>query len=259
MSAAGVVAEVSDSRAREVNRPYKFGGLSFIAVGMLFLAKYVLDLLAGAPPSSGAEILAWRAAQELPLAITNEVLFVAAGFLIPAVIALYRSLARVDGIAAAAGCGLIAAVIPTIFVLDIVHGRLVYPVYGLRVDTPAVAEFVLAVYYGGLHAVGLLFALATVLLSVVMRRGVFGRNIAYLGIAAAVGDFLGAYPETIGPVLILVSQVLFAAWFLAVGSKLYGVREPVTGPSMLASDGEASTGDQALSRSTRGVHGRSGK
>jgi hypothetical protein len=236
---AGVVSEHLISTAHERSRPYRFGGLSFIVVGILFLSKYVLDLLVGPPPSSGTEILAWRAANELPLAITNEVIFFAAGFLVPAVMALYWCLARVDRTKAAAGCGLIAAVIPIIAMLDIVHGRLVYPVYGLQVDTPAVAEFVVATFYGGLHAILLLLRVATIALSLVMRYGIFGRNIAYLGFAAAVFDFLGAYPEIIGPVLILVSQVLFAAWFLAVGWKLNGVREPVTGPPNLRRDAES--------------------
>ena len=224
MSVAGAISEPLTS-THELNRPYKFGGLSFVAVGTLFLAKCLLDLEVGPPPSRGAEILAWRAANELPLAITNEVLFFAAVFLVPATIALYRCLARVDRTKVAVGSALIAAAIPIILMLDIVHGRLVYPVYGLRVDTPAVAEFVIAVYYGGLHAIALLFVVATLVLSHVMRRGVFGRNIAYLGFAAAAFGFLGAYPETIGPVLILVAQVLFAAWFLAVGMTLYRLRE----------------------------------
>lgn len=58
------------------------------------------------------------------------------------------------------------------------------------------------------------------MLSLAMKRGVYGRNIAYLGIAAGVFDIIGAYPETIGPILILVSQILFAAWFIAVGKAL---------------------------------------
>jgi len=241
VSAAGVVTVAFTSRAGEANRPYKVGGLSFIAVGFLFVSKYVLDLVAGTPPSSGAEILAWRTAKELPLAIANEVLFVAAILLVPAVIALYGCLAQVDRTKVAAGCGLIATTIPIILIVDIVQGRLVYPVYGLHVDTPVVAELVVAVYYGGLHAVGLVFAVATVLLSLVMRRGVFGRNIGYLGFAAGAFDFLGAYPETIGPMSVLVSQVLFATWFVAVGSKLFAVRAPVAGHSVLDSEAERST------------------
>lgn len=152
MSVAPVIPGPVTTTAHELKGLYRLGGISFIVVGILFLSRYLLDLLAGPPPSSGTEILAWRAAEELPTAMTNEILFFAALFLVPSVIALYRSLAGVDRTKVAAGCGVIAAVIPIIFVLDIVHGRLVYPVNGLRVDTPAVAEFVVAVYYGGLHA-----------------------------------------------------------------------------------------------------------
>ncbi len=112
--------------------------------------------------------------------------------------------------------------------LVIVHGRLIYPVYDIRVNTPAVAELVVAVYYGGLHAIGELLGIATIVLSLAMRRGVYGRNIAYLGIATGVFDIIGAYPYIIGPILIMVSQLLFAVWFVAVGWKLYIMRSLFT-------------------------------
>jgi len=214
--------------SHELKGLYKFGGISLIVSGILFLLKYLLDLMAGPPPSSGTEILAWMVSGRLPLAFTSEVLFFAAMFLVPAVIALYYSLAATDRVKAMLGCGIIAVVIPIIDVLLIVHGRLVYPVFGIRVNTPPIAEFVVAVYYGGLHAIGLLLGIATVVLSLAMRRGVYGRNIAYLGFATGVFDIIGAYPDKIGPILILVSQALFAAWFIAVGSKLYRMHKLVT-------------------------------
>ena len=62
------------------------------------------------------------------------------------------------------------------------------------------------------------------MLSLAMKRGVYGRNIAYLGIATRVFDIIDAYPDKIGPILIVVSQILLAAWFLAVGWKLYRMR-----------------------------------
>jgi len=210
--------------SHELKGLYKFGGISFIVSGILFLLKIPLDLIAGAPPSNGTEILEWMAAEKLPLAISNEILFFAAMFLVPAVIALYHSLAGADRTKALLGCGIIAVVIPILGVLDIIHGRLVYPVYGIHVNTPAVAELVVAVFYGGLHAIGILLGVATIVLSLAMKRGVYGRNIVYLGIATGIFDFIGAYPEIIGPILVLVSQVLFAAWFLAVGAKLFRLR-----------------------------------
>ncbi|MGZ5242052.1 MAG: hypothetical protein ACXWCN_18185 [Caldimonas sp.] len=203
---------------------YQLGGLSFVASGSLFFAKYVFDLVSGPPPSTGAEILQWTTAKRLPLSMISEILFFAAMFLVPAVIALYQHLAATDRVKAAVGCGILAAAIPVLAATLIVHGRLVFPIYDLRIASPAVAELVVAIFYGGLHAVWLLFAVATVALSLAMRRGFYGAKIAWLGFATAVFDVIGSYPDKIGPILILVSQVLLTAWFVAVGAKLYRAR-----------------------------------
>ena len=98
--------------------------------------------MTGPPYSNGVEILAWRAEGELPLAFTNETLFFATMFLIPAVIALYYSLANIDRTKAAVGCGILAMVIPVLFVVFTIHGRLIYPIYDMRVSTPAIAEVI---------------------------------------------------------------------------------------------------------------------
>ena len=199
----------------------KVGGVAFIAGGTLFLLQGVLDLIAGPPPSSGAEILAWSAAHPLAIALTSEVLFFAAVCLVPAVVALFQSFVAVDRVKAAIGCGIMAVVVPVLAVLLIVHGRLAYPIYGIRVGTPDLAEFVVAIFYGGLHAVALLMAIATLILSLAMRRGLFGKPAAYLGFVTAVLDVIGSYPYAIGPVLTFVCQLFFAAWFVAVGIQLY--------------------------------------
>lgn len=206
---------------RERKGLYGLGGLSFIVSGLMFFTRYVLDLVAGPPPSSGLGILAWARSGNLPLALASEALFIAGMFLIPAVIALYVSLAGTDRTKAATGCGILAAAIPILFALDIVHARLVYPVFDLRIRDPDVAELVVGVFYGGLHAVGIMMGAATIVLSLAMRRGGYGRSIAYLGIVTGVFDVVGSYPWAIAPSLLLVSQALFAAWFLAVGSRLH--------------------------------------
>jgi hypothetical protein len=66
---------------------------------------------------------------------------------------LYQDLVDVDRTKAAAGCGIIAATIPVMAVMLIIHGRLVYPIHGMRVDTPEAAALVVMVFYGGLHAI----------------------------------------------------------------------------------------------------------
>jgi hypothetical protein len=144
------------SMSHELKGLYKFGGGAFIASGILFLSRDLLDVMAGPPPSSGVEIIAWVESGRLVLSLATEILFFAAMSLVPAAIALYLSLADIDSTKAATGCGIIAVVVPVLAVLDIVHGRLVYPVYGLRIGAPAVA---------------------------------------YLGFAADVCDVIGAYPH----------------------------------------------------------------
>jgi len=206
-----------------MKRPYKFGGGALVASGVLFVVRAFLDFRTGPPPSNGAEILLWRDAQELVLDFVSEVLFFATVLLVPGTIALYQDLVDVDRTKAAAGGGIIAATIPVMAVMLVFHGRLVYPIYGMRVETPEAAALVIMVFYGGLHAIYLLLAVATIVLSLAMRRGAYA-TIAYLGFATAALDLIGSYPWAIGPVLTLVCELSFAGWFVAVGSQLLRVR-----------------------------------
>ena len=208
----------------EMKRPYKFGGGALVASGVLFAVLAFLDFRAGPPPSNGAEILLWRDSQALVLDVVSEILFFATVLLVPGTMALYQNLVDVDSYRAAAGCGIVAATIPVMAVMLIIHGRLVYPIYGMRADTPETAALVVMVFYGGLHAIYLLLAVATIVLSVAMTRGGYAKWIAYLGFATAALDIVGSYPWAIGPVLTLICELSFAGWFVAVGSQLVRMR-----------------------------------
>jgi hypothetical protein len=219
---------------RGPERLYKVGGISFVLSGLLFLSKAVLDLMVGPPPSGGAEVLAWAASNQVLLAWTNEVMFFAVILLVPAVAALYLSLAGVDGPKAVAGCGVMAVAIPVMAVLDIVHGRLVYPVYGMRVSSPATAELVVTLFHGGMHAVWIMLGVATFVLGLAMRRSPYGRTLAYLGLATGVFDVVGSYPWLLGTPLVVASQLSFTAWFVAVGWKLHRLASSVAPGSSTA-------------------------
>jgi hypothetical protein len=208
-----------------VKKPDVFGGGTLVASGALFAVVAVLNFLAGPPPSNGAAILLWRDSQVLVLDFVSECLFVATVLLIPGTIAVYRSLVDVDRTKAAAGCGIIAATIPVMAVMLVIHGRLVYPIYGMRVDTPEAAALVVMVFYGGLHAIYLLMAVAKIVLSLAMTGGAYAKWIAPLGFASAALDIVGAYPEAIGPALTLVCGASFAGWLVAVGSQLFRMRQ----------------------------------
>ena len=215
---------------RELTRPYKFGGGALVASGILFVVLAFLDFRAGPPPSNGAEILLWRDSQALVLDSVSEFLFFATVLLVPGTVAMHQSLVDVDRTKAASGCGIIAATFPVMAVMLIIHGRLVYPIYGMRVDTPEAAALVVMVFYGGLHAIYLLLAVATIVLSLAMKRGAYAKWIANLGFATAALDIIGSYPWAIGPGLTLVCELSFAGWFVAVGSQLFRMRAepPVT-------------------------------
>jgi len=210
--------------ARELTRPYKVGGGALVASGILFVVLAFLDFRAGPPPSNGAEILRWRDSQLVVLDFVSEFLFFATVLLVPGTVALYQSLVDVDRIKAATGCGIIAATIPVMAVILIVHGRLVYPIYGMRIDTPEAAALVVMVFYGGVHAIYLLLAVATIVLSLAMTRGDFAKWIAYSGFATAALDIFGAYPWVIGPVRTLVCELSFGGWFVAAGAQLFRMR-----------------------------------
>lgn len=207
----------------------QLGGVSFVASGLLFLANAVVELLMGPPPSTGPEILAWTRARPLALDLWPEIMFFAVGFMVPAVIALYEDLARTHRGHAALGVGMMAATVPIFCAAMILAGRFPYPVFGIKVHTPEIAELVVALYYGNLHAAALMLAGGTFVVSLAMRRGAFGSKIAYLGLATAAFDLMLGYPDAIGEKLLFLSWIVFTAWFVAVGIALY--RTPSAVPS----------------------------
>ena len=199
----------------------RLGGGSLVIAAILFLLTGVAEFMHGPPPQGGIEILAWTGAHRSSFQAVSELLFFAAMFLLPGLIALHVSLTSVDRVEAATGCAIFAVIVAVLVMLDIVHGRLAFPVYGIGVSTPDLAEIFVALYYGGMHAVLLMAAVATLLLSLAMKRSIFAGWIAYLGMATAVADVAGSYPWLLGPVAILVCQAFFAAWFAAVGMTLF--------------------------------------
>ena len=167
---------------------HRFGGFSLLLAGAMFLAKSILESIAGDPPSTGQEIQVWRSSHELTLVWVDETFFAATVLLVPAVIALYRGLRGPDRPWVDFGCGVFAAVIPVNVVLLIVHGRLVFPVFGIALEEPALAALVVSLYAGGTHAVSLLLAGAAVMLGLAMRRTVFGPGAGVVGFIAGAAN-----------------------------------------------------------------------
>jgi hypothetical protein len=210
---------MSDKRALTDRR---FGGIALVLAGAMFLTTSFLESIAGDPPSTGPDIQAWRSSHELTLAWAVETFFAATVLMVPAVIALYRSLKGPDRPWVDFGCGILAAVIPVNVVLLVVHGRLVFPVFGIGLDDPAAAALVVSLYSGGTHAVSLLLAGAAVMLGLAMRRGVFGPGVGTVGVIAGLAQIVVAYPWLVSPAIVLICQALLAAWLILCGLRLAG-------------------------------------
>jgi hypothetical protein len=155
----------------------------------------------------------------LTLVWADETFFAATVLLVPAVIALYRSLKGPDRPWVDFGCGVFAAVIPVNVVLLIVHGRLVFPssASASRIR-PSPRWWCPST--GGTHAVSLLLAGAAVMLGLAMRRGMFGPGVGAVGVLAGAAQIVVAYPWLVSPVIVLICQALLAAWFILCGLRL---------------------------------------
>ncbi|KGE19389.1 hypothetical protein [Paenibacillus wynnii] len=194
----------------------KFGGITLILSGILFFAQYLFVLPMPSPPLSDAELMIWLREWKFNIAMADELLFFATLLLIPSIVALYQILVKVDIVKTWLGCSLLAVVIPINIFLDIILGRLVYPVYDIELSLD-IYKLVLSVYYGGMHLVAIVFSAATIILCLVIRKSVIGKPVAYLGFMVGILDLIGAYPWLIGTAMVFVSQLLFAAWFVMLG------------------------------------------
>lgn len=202
----------------------KFGGITLILSGILFWAQYLFVLPMPSPPLADAELMTWLREWKTNIAMADELLFFATLLLIPSIVALYRILVKADRIKALFGCGLLAVIIPVNLVLDIILGRLVYPVYNIELS-PDIYKLVLSLYYGGMHLVAIIFSAGTIILCFAIRRSGIGKTAACLGFAVGVLDLIGAYPWLIGPAMVFVTQLLFCAWFVILGIRMLKLKE----------------------------------
>ena len=127
----------------------KAGGISLITSGILFFVQYLFLLPLPAPPPVNTDLMAWLTEWRFNIAMADELFFFATLLLIPSIAALYRILVKVDKIKTVIGCGLLAVIIPINILLDIILGRLVYPVYNIEFS-PDIYKLIISIYYGGM-------------------------------------------------------------------------------------------------------------
>ncbi|MDV3223091.1 hypothetical protein [Intrasporangium sp.] len=220
---------------------YRAGGVSALLFVLLVLVPVALVFLAPLPPTEGAPLLEYIA-EHKAVYLTQLVCFV--GLAVPAMIVFAAvTVALMDVNKSVALIGGLLGVASEIIALALgsspqsLHGGLVLlsDAYASAGTTAERAGLVSAAdaLIAATNAVswgGILTAAGILVLSVVMRRGVFGGPTAILGI---VTGSIGIMSEALRPLIgsaYLVYGLLLPIWFAMVGWRLLRIDQPPHGP-----------------------------
>ena len=233
---------------REQKWLYRLGGISAILISLGYVIITALYILVGARPSGGESWLKYLANHTtvwwviVALSVITDLLFV------PVLISLYHALKEGNRYIMLLGTGLVGLFI----ILDL---AITWPNYSTLLAisgnyTAATSEaqraaFIAAANYASavvtspvLSIYIILFpALGTLIISVVMLKGIFSKATAYAGIATGVFGIV----TVVGPIFIsvlgligaILTSILTLIWFLFVGCRLYRLSQ-VQNPAALA-------------------------
>lgn len=228
---ASVAATGADQTWR---RLYGAGAVSALVYVVLVIVPVTLLFVAPVPPTEGRAVLEYIAAHRV-IYLTELVSFVGLG--VPALVvfaAVAVALKDVDKSLAAIG-GLFGIASETIALAlgsspQSLHGGLVVLSDGYatastdarRAGLASAAEALIAAT-NAVSWAGILTAAAILILSVVMRRGGFGKGVAVIGVVTgALGILSEAFRPLIGPAY-LVYGLLLPTWFALVGWRLFRI------------------------------------
>jgi hypothetical protein len=219
---------------------YRAGGISALLLGIGYIVTIPLYAYVGPPPSGGEARLQYLAGKTtvwwaiLGLSVLTDVLF------IPVALSLYLALKGVNRNAML----LATAFVGVFVVLDL---AVTWPNYAAlitlsgtyaaattdaqRATSVAAATYASGVLESTLEAVYsiLVPSLGILLSGLVMRKGIFGKTTAYLGVVTGIlGIVAVAGPPVVSTlsVAIIITAVLTTIWVLAVGYRLYRLAQP---------------------------------
>jgi len=210
------IAVLSASKARMI----RFGGIALLFSSLLMLGRSIFFIFIPAPPANGESVLNWVADAHFLLAMSNELLFFAIFAMLPASCALFILFKEQNMTKAVLGCGIILISVPIVSLLNIIHGRLVYPIFGVLPSEESV-RYSISVFYGGMHAVNLMHAIALVILGSAMQDQRWGTRYLALSVIVAISEIAGAYPWIIGRLFDGITQVIYVFWLAIIGIKVF--------------------------------------
>jgi hypothetical protein len=215
---------------------YRVGGLSALVLAIAYILTIPLYVYAGAPPSGGEVWLKYLDGKTtlwwaiLGLSVLTDFLFV------PVALSLYLALKEVNRnvmLVATAFVGLftvldLAVTWPNYASLITLSGhyaaatndaqRAAYVAAATYAD--AVLPYSLAVYSILALSFGIL------MIGLVMRKGVFSKRTAYLGLATGllgIVSVVGPFFVSALGVVIIITSILTIVWLLFAGYRLYGL------------------------------------
>lgn len=204
---------------KETNRVMRMTGFALIVAGILLAAQALFMYLAQSPPRDVTALQLWLDSGKQSLMMANELLFFAAVAIATTLVGLYRLLVKNAPVLTVFGCSLLGIATTLLFVLCIIQGRMVYPVFG-QVLTGENMILVTSLFYGGLHTVYLLLAGASLALGAAMSRSGYGSYAKYIGTFSAVAAIVAAYPWAITSSAMLVAQIVVTLWFVYMGTRM---------------------------------------
>jgi hypothetical protein len=193
-----------------------FGGLSFLIGGTLLSGTLMLIALLPRPTAEPGALMDWVVSHSPRISLSNELMFVAVVFLMPAVLALGRIGWRSSVSAAVVGSSSLLLALIVLAVLVMIEGRLVYPVFGITLSGGNIA-LVVSLFYGGLHEVQLLLGIGLVAFGICVLRSSSRLRLALLSFAAGALQLAGAFPW-LTPIWVNATvEVALFFWTLGIG------------------------------------------
>jgi hypothetical protein len=213
---------------------YWAGGIGMLLAGIFYLIGTTLGYDLGTPPGNSEAYLQSLAAHPAVAQVTYSIFGLTDILLIPAVLGLYLALKGINKNAMLVAAGLVGFFI--LLDLGITEMNTLTLVTLTQNYAAATSDTLRAAYMAAENWGLATLPIATffsyvgpclefLITSIVMWKGIFGKNTALLGIIAnvlgIVGGFYFLYPTTALSILLTPILIIYGAWLIAAGRRLY--------------------------------------
>jgi hypothetical protein len=212
---------------------YMWGGVSMLAVGVIYFIGIAMAFGLGSPPSGGEAVLKWFSGQTT-FAYTLYGLFILTDILlVPVVPALYLALKGINrnAMLAATGFGGLSLVldlgvtlITWVALITLSQNYAAATSDAQRAAYVATADYAVAIVAVSAPVFSAVTSsIQALITSLVMRKGIFNKATAYLGIAVSIFGFvygISVFVPALATFLVIWG-ILIGIWFLLAGFRLY--------------------------------------